>query len=141
MNATHKFRRNLQRIGLKVYRLLTIQPYDNGNISEYEKETFGICHQLISNPNSTLLMSPISNKRYIKSEDEQIFIVIHTDAINIVNHTYSYDIKVANTPLYDRIVRVFDGELEARRTEMEMSMQQNVKHSLKQIYQNLANDK
>lgn len=82
-------------------------------------------------------MSPISGKRYIKSDDSQIFIVIQSSHINIVNHTYSYDIKTESSNLYDRIVRIFDLEVETRREKMEHDIQQNVKHSLKKIYENL----
>jgi len=109
--------------------------------TDYYRETFGICHKLISNPLSTLLMSPISGKRYIKSEDNQIFIVINKDTIDIINHTYSYNIKVNGTNLFDKITRVFDNEVERRREEMEAEIKNNVEHSLKSIYNNLVNER
>jgi hypothetical protein len=136
----HNFRRNAQRWGLKIYKL-TDPERQYQKETDYYKEAFGICHQLISNPSSTLLLSPISGKRYIKSDDNQIFIVIQKDTIDIVNHTYSYNIKVNGTNLFDRIVRIFDGEVENRREAMEAEIRKNVTHSLKSIYQNLSDEK
>ena len=140
-NVKHKGRRVLQRIGLKVTRLFDPsknRPSQTEN--QYEKETFGVCHRLIANENTTLLVSPISGKRYIKSDDNQIFIVIQPSVIKIVNHTYSYDIMVDGSNLHDRIVRIFDLEVERRREQMELEIQQNVKHSLKSIYEALNHE-
>jgi len=135
----HNFRRYAQRWGLKIYKLTDYErQYEKE--TDYYRETFGICHRLISNPDAVLLMSPISGKRYIKSDDGQIFIVIQKDTIDIVNHTYSYNIKVNGTNLYDRIVRIFDNEVESRREEMEAEIRVNVTHSLKSIYQNLTDE-
>ena len=86
------------------------------------------------------MISPISGKRYIKSEDSQIFIVIQKDTIDIVNHTYSYSIKVNGTNLFEKIARIFDAEVESRREEMESEIRKNVTHSLKEIYKNLSNE-
>lgn len=135
----HNFRRNAQRWGLKIAKL-TDPERQYEKETDYYKETFGICHRLISNPASTLLISPISGKRYIKSDDSQIFIVIQKDTIDIVNHTYSYNIKVNGTNLYDRITRIFDAEVESRREDMETEIRKNVTHSLKSIYQNLTDE-
>lgn len=135
----HNFRRFAQKWGLKIYKM-TDPERQFTKETDFYRETFGICHQLISKPESVLLMSPISGKRYIKSEDDQIFIVLQKDSIDIVNHTYSYSIKVNGTNLYDRIVRVFDGEVEERRERMEAEIRKNVTHSLKEIYKGLVNE-
>jgi hypothetical protein len=135
----HNFRRNAQRWGLKIYKL-TDPERNFEQDTDFYKETFGICHRLISLESSVLLISPISGKRYIKSEDSQIFIVIQKDTIDIVNHTYSYSIKVNGTNLYEKIARIFDAEVESRREKMETEIRKNVTHSLKAIYKNLSNE-
>lgn len=135
----HNFRRQAQRWGLKIYKL-TDPERQFEHETDFYKETFGICHRLISHPESVLLISPISGKRYIKSEDSQIFIVIQRDTIDIVNHTYSYSIKVNGTNLYEKIARIFDAEVESRREEMESEIRKNVTHSLKEIYKSLSNE-
>ena len=136
----HNFRRQAQRWGLKIYKL-TDPERQFEQETDFYKETFGICHRLISLPESVLLISPISGKRYIKSEDSQIFIVIQKDNIDIVNHTYSYSIKVNGTNLYEKIARIFDAEVESRREDMESEIRKNVTHSLKEIYKNLSSEK
>ena len=135
----HNFRRQAQRWGLKIYKL-TDPERNFEQDTDFYKETFGICHRLISLESSILLISPISGKRYIKSEDNQIFIVIQKDNIDIVNHTYSYSIKVNGTNLYEKISRIFDAEVESRREDMETEIKMNVTHSLKEIYKNLSNE-
>jgi len=140
MNAVlHNFRRQAQRWGLKIYKL-TDPERQFEQETDFYKETFGICSRLISHKDSVLLISPISGKRYIKSEDSQIFIVIQKDTIDIVNHTYSYSIKVNGTNLFEKIARIFDAEVESRREEMESEIRKNVTHSLKEIYKNLSNE-
>ena len=54
--------------------------------SEYEYECLGICKNLIHKEKTKLLISPISGKRYIKSDDNQIFIIIFNRTITSVNH-------------------------------------------------------
>ena len=137
----HMFRRQTQYWGLKMAKMANPEKLYTERNTDYYRETFGICHKLISNPSSTLLISPISGKRYIKSDDNQIFIVINKDTIDIINHTYSYNIKVNGTNLFDKITRVFDNEVERRREEMEAEIKSNVEHSLKSIYNNLVNEK
>lgn len=132
----HRLRRFIQRIYFKAYKSLNPDSYFDKD-ADYYKEAFGICHKLISNPSSTLLISPLSGKRYIKSDDAKIFIVIQKDSIDIVNHVYSYNIKVDGSSLYDRISRVFDNEVEKRRSDMEEEIKNNVTHSLKEIYKNI----
>jgi hypothetical protein len=87
-----------------------------------------------------LLLSPLSGKRYIKSHDEQLFIIIESSLITIVNHQYSYNINIWGKAL-DNIVRNFDIEVEKRREAMEMEIRSNVKHSLANIFKNLSNEK
>ena len=40
------------------------------------------------------LIAPLSQKRYIKNETLQMFVVLQDDRINITNHIYNYDITV-----------------------------------------------
>jgi hypothetical protein len=87
-----------------------------------------------------LLLSPISGKRYIKSHDEQLFIIIESNLITIVNHQYSYNINIWGKPL-ETIIRMFDIEVEKRREAMEMEIRSNVKHSLANIFKNLSDEK
>lgn len=137
-NMKHLIRRSIQKLALKGFRLMATKD-EPQNHSEFEKECIAICKALINQPDSVLLMSPLSGKRFIKSDDNQLFIIIEIGTITIVNHQYSYNIKVWGKVL-DRIINMFDIEVEKRRTEMEMEIRSNVKHSLSNIYKTLIHE-
>jgi hypothetical protein len=106
----------------------------------FEVESFAICKRLISKRETTLLISPISGKRYIKSDDNQLFVIIESHQMTIVNHQYSYNIDIAGKS-FEKISQVFDAEVEKRREDMEAEIRSNVKHSLSNIYKSLLNEK
>lgn len=135
---THKFKRFTQRLGITLVRMMDPSKYE-GTKHEYEREALAICKKLAAKPNSTLLLSPISGKRYIKSDDNQIYIIIDGHLVNIVNHSYSYVIPVEGKQ-HERLLRMFDKEVEARRELMETEIRSNIKHSLSTIYIKLANE-
>ena len=135
----HKSRRFVQKLAL-----ITLKAAKNKTTaqdkSEYERECISVCKALIHKEASVLLLSPISGKRYIKSHDEQLFIIIESNLITIVNHQYSYNISMWGKPL-ETIIRMFDIEVEKRREAMEMEIRSNVKHSLANIFKNLSDEK
>jgi len=100
-----------------------------------EEELFciEICKNLISNQNSKLTIAPVSNKRYIKNDEKDMFIVINDRTISLINHVYSYNVYIENNKLYYDITQLFDNELEKRRVELEDEIKSNIKHSLKSI--------
>jgi len=133
----HKAKRFFQLIALKSLKALNASQKSQEVHSEYEKECIAVCKALMHKEDSTLLMSPISGKRYIKSHDEQLFIIIDQHQVTIVNHQYSYTIDIWGKPL-ERIIKNFDLEVEQRREIMEMEIRSNVKHSLSNIYKTLS---
>jgi hypothetical protein len=135
---THKFKRFTQKVGIILVRMVDPSKYE-GTKHEYEREALAICKKLAAKPNSTLLLSPISGKRYIKSDDNQIYIIIDGHLVNIVNHSYSYVIPVEGKQ-HERLLRMFDREVEARRELMETEIRSNIKHSLSTIYTKLVNE-
>lgn len=137
MLSKHQIKRFFQKVAIKFIRLTT--PKENFERSEFETESLSICKNLISKENSKLLISPISKKRYIKNDDKKIFIIIEYSSITIVNHIYSYNINL-HPKSYDRLVMIFDSEVEKRRTSMETEIKSNVKHSLSNIYNNIVNE-
>jgi hypothetical protein len=136
---THGFKRQIQKIGIKVARILDPEKMHNGERKDFDGEAFSICRRLIGKEESTLLVSPISGKRYIKSDDRQLYVIIEPAMVTIVNHAYSYNIPL-DGPGYLRIVKSFDNEVERRRELMEAEIRSNVKHSLSQIYKNIINE-
>ena len=134
----HKIVRYLQKIAIKFMKLAT--PPEERKKDDYEFECLGICKSLIRDERSKLMMSPISRKRYINSHDKQIFIIIENGFLTIVNHHYSYNIDLPMKS-YNRLSTIFDTEMENRRQRMEDEIKSNVKHSLKNIYKNLVDEK
>ena len=117
-SMNHKLKRLTQKLGIQIHQI--VDP------TKCQKS-------------STLLMSPISGKRYIQSKDNQIHVIIDGHLITIVNHSYSYVIPVEGRS-HERLIRMFDMEVELRRGVMESEIRANIKHSLSNIYQNLLNE-
>lgn len=134
----HKIKRFTQKTAIRVLRILDPSKYE-GPKHDYSHEALAICRKLATKPNSTLLLSPISGKRYIKSDDSQIYIIIEGHLINIVNHSYSYVIPVEGRQ-HERLIKMFDREVERRRDIMESEIRSNIKHSLSTIYTNLIHE-
>lgn len=132
----HKFKRSIQKLVIKAWRTMSI---GSGEMSEYERDATNICRKLLVKQDSVLLLSPISGKRYIKSEDGEVFIVISERSVDITNHQYNYNIPIGDKTQI-KLRSIFDSEVEKRREQMELEIKSNVKHSLKTIYQNLTGE-
>ena len=128
----HKIKRFFQKQGLKFYRLFN----SNLEIDEQSRSVVLICYKLINKEESILLMSPISQKRYIKNDSDGLFIIINDNQLTIVNSMCSYSILTQGRALKN-ILDKFDNEIEKRRQIMETEMRSNVKHSLIEIYKNI----
>lgn len=137
----NRIRHAIKRIGIKALRIMDPEKLPNNDEQNaYVMETFSICKRLMSKEDTTLLMSPISGKRYINSADKQIYIIIEPRMVTLVNHSYSYNIELTS-PTFSKIARIFDAEVENRREAMEKEIRSNVKHSLSQIYKNLVDER
>lgn len=100
-----------------------------------EEEIFcvEICKKLIPKSTSKLTIAPLSNKKYIKNDEQDMFIVIHERTISLINHVYSYNVYIENDKLFNEVINFFDKELEDRRMILEDEIRSNIKHSLKSI--------
>ena len=133
----HKTKRFFQKIGISAYRLLQMK---NGEKNlEFSSEKAKICRNLIRRKDSVLLISPLSNKRFIRNESLGLFVVFCDSKLSIINHSYKYDLDIT-LDTYKRLVDIFDHQVETRRSLMEEEINSNVKHSLEIIYQKLLSD-
>ena len=105
---------------------------------EEELYSIDICKKLIKYSSSKLTIAPLSNKRYIKNDDNDMFIVIQDRTISLINHVYSYNVYIESDKLYVDILNHFDNELENRRIELENEIRSNIKHSLKSILEKVS---
>lgn len=134
----HTLKRITQKVSIWTIRMMDPTKYQKATQS-YESTALAICRKLAAKDSSILLLSPISGKRYIKSEDSQIYIIIENHVVTIVNHAYSYTIPI-EPKSHERLIRMFDNEVEARREVMETEIRSNIKHSLATIYNSLADE-
>ena len=98
-----------------------------------EIKSFFIFRKLINHPDSTFLMAPLSNERYVKNEKLGVFLWISYMRLKITNQTYSYDIRV-NEGLSNKIQIIFDKKLEMIREEFQNEMENNFQNSLTKIF-------
>ena len=129
----HIFRRWIQRMYIDSVRKLD---YERGHKTKYELDCLSICKKLIEKPDSQLLMTPLSNKKYIYNSENSIFITIEGNTVNVINHKYSYTVSVQDSTKKE-IVDYFNSVLETQRLKMEDEITSNIKHSLKNILQTL----
>ena len=130
----HKIKRLGQNLWIWSKRKLYFEGYDNTNLTEPQKKAIAICIRMINNPNSELLMTTTSEKRYVKYLG--YFLVISYDSIQVVNHVYSYDIPLKGRK-FNNIKNLFDKRLDADRLQMELEIGNNIKHSLNIVLENL----
>ena len=124
----HKLKRLIQKWYISFARMTT----PHVEKSEYEKDCIAICKKLIAKEETILLLTPISNKRYIRNEELQIFVILGSHTVKIINHVYSYTVFL-ETKEWDNITQVFDAEVEKRREKFEKEITSNIKHSLQNI--------
>lgn len=137
MKVYHTFKRISQKLAIKIHK--TFDPAEKVEPTDFEQETVAICRNLIAREDSELLISPVSGKRYIKNPSSQIFFIIQDGMVDIINHTYSYNVRIS-LKAYQRLIKAFDHQVEMRRQAMEDEIRSNVKHSLKTIFTKLSHE-
>ena len=130
----HIFKRWIQRMYIDSARKMD---YERGQRSKYELDCLSICKKLIDKPDSQLLMTPLSNKKYIHNPLNSIFITIEGNTVNVINHKYSYTVVIQDKSKLE-ITNHFNEVLENQRLKMEEEITSNIKHSLKNILQTLV---
>ena len=132
--AKQKLKRIIQKFSIWNKRLFNPNVYLSIKLDESQKKAFSICIKMINHPNSELLTSMLSEKRYMKNGD--YFVIIGMHDIKIVNHVYSYDIPLMGSKITN-LKRLFDNKIDASRLAMEAEILSNVKHSLEDIKNNI----
>lgn len=128
----HKFKRKIQKTTIWLIKLS--RPLEEK--SEYERDAMNICKKLIAKPETKLLLTPLSHKRYIKNEDLKIAVIIENRSIQVINHIYSYTVFL-DEKSWESLKSAFDFEVESRRELFEKEITENIKHSLRTIYKSI----
>ena len=127
------FKRLFKRLCLRIYlRFKSISRTNMSSVDANEIKSSAICRKLIAHPDSTFLIAPLSQKRYIKNDSLGVFIVLSNNRINITNHVYNYDVNL-NQTISDKLNGIFDKKVEALRLEFETEIKSQIKHSLTTI--------
>lgn len=127
-NLNHTFRRFVQKQMIHLFRYVSTEQEK----SVYERDCIAVCKKFINQPDSIMLLTPISGKRYIRSEKNEIFIILDSHRVKIINHVYAYDVHM-NDKSWNQIISLFDNEVEKRREEFEFQITSNIKSSLQKI--------
>jgi hypothetical protein len=131
-HSIHRFKRLSQKVSIKVHRLL--DPLDKAETrsGEAERDAAFIFRKMIKCQESELLMSPISQKQYVRNDEKRILLILDNYELTVINHVFSYNIRISQRTIKS-LNEAFNIEIEKRRLEMEVSFKENVKHSLKTI--------
>jgi len=131
----HKIKRMLQKLSIRIRKMFVSEEI-RVELTAPQKKAIAICINMINDKKSELLMTTLSDKRYIKNGD--YFLVMGNDMIQIVNHVYSYDISISGK-YYKSIINLFDKKLDVNRLAMENEILSNVTYSLDNILKNIKN--
>ena len=127
------FKRLFKRLCLRIYlKFKSISRTNMSSVDANEIKSSAICRKLIAHPDSTFLIAPLSQKRYIKNDSLGVFIVLSNNRINITNHVYNYDVNL-NQTISDKLNGIFDKKVEVLRLEFETEIKSQIKHSLTTI--------
>lgn len=132
----HKIKRFFQIIGISFYKTIILQTRQGERDIDFSSGGAKIFRNLVKRSDSTLLISPLAGKRYIKSEKLDLFITLLDKKMSIVNHQFKYDLDLSHSTTY-KLENMFDLQVEKRRHEMEQEMTSNVKSSLCHIYEEI----
>ena len=116
-----------------------LQTYTQQNQEKYQRAPLFICMKLLKIEDSLLLISPVSDDKYIYNERLGILVSLLGNRGTIVDRTYSYDINLSNKD-WDKVKNVFLQEMEKRTKKIEEQIVSNVKHSLDNIYNKITKD-
>ena len=106
-------------------------------ITEEEKYAVRITKKIIETPDTFLYYTPISNKILIKNDSKEIYVLIQSRNVTIINHAYSYSIFIENDELYGSIMSLLNDTLEKEREGLEKEIKKKIQHSLMTISERL----
>ena len=125
----HKQKRKIQKHYITFIRKFQFQ---NNQKSVYEADCISICKKLINKEDSVLMTTPISNKKYIRNEESDIFVILDSNNVQVINHIYSYNVLLSDKS-WEFLTSYFNNEVERRRLLFEKEITSNIQHSLQNI--------
>lgn len=130
MNLQHKLKRIYQRVWIKIKRQSVNK--QNTHKSTFELEALKICRNLIHCSTAELLVCPDTGRRFIIYDYLQLKVIIDDNRIIISNHTYYYELTISAYGI-ESLLKVFNGNLRAKRDVLEANIKANAKTTLETI--------
>lgn len=118
----------------KLDRSSALKSYEE--VELHEKTAFKICVKLISHKDSDFMIAPMSNKRYIINDNLNLFIILDFGRVEITNHVFHYDVVLSKRD-NERIMYLYDIEVEKRRINTEKMVKSNIKNTLDRVYEEI----
>ena len=122
-------KRFLLKIIIKYNRIISYKPK---HYTDNEIKSSAIFRKLINHPDSSFIICPLSNERYIKNEKLGVFLWASYMRLKITNQVYHYDIKV-HEELSNKLEIMFNKKLEVIGQEFKVEMESQFQQSLKKI--------
>ena len=125
----------INRLTFRYYKWIKRRPLDqriDPEIKEFQTTCFHICRKLINQKDSELILSPISEKRVVKNERLGIYLTLQNQQAFVTNHVYHYSI-ILDARTWERVVYLFNHEIERRRKSYEVVINGQISHSLNDI--------
>jgi hypothetical protein len=124
----------ISRLLFYYHRWLKKRPMDPVDLEtrEFQQTLFHICRKLLNQKDSELIFTPISEKRIVKNERLGIYLTLQGRHAFVTNHIYNYSI-ILDMRTWDRVIYLFNHEIERRRKSYEVVINSQISHSLNDI--------
>jgi hypothetical protein len=125
----------INRLTFRYYKWIKRRPLDqriDPELKEFQTTCFHICRRLINQSDSELILAPVTEKRIVKNERLGIYLTLKSQQAFVTNHVYHYSI-VLDARTWERVVYLFNHEIERRRKSYEVVINGQISHSLNDI--------
>lgn len=99
--------------------------------SDFESDAIKLIRKLTHSPNVELFTCPETGRRFIDSSALEIKIILETNKIIISNHNY-LEFNICNNS-YEKMKRLFDGQIKIRRDHFQEKVTQAVNSKLQNL--------
>jgi hypothetical protein len=94
----------------------------------------------LKNPESELILMPVTGKRIIKMEKYGLYIKLEKFSISITNHQYNYMIEIPYT-LYEKLISMFDSKMDKEYNEEEKMMMNQLEIGINNVLKSIMKTK
>ena len=94
----------------------------------------------LKNPESELILMPVTGKRIIKMEKYGLYIKLEKFSISITNHQYNYMVEVPYN-LYEKLINMFDSKMDKEYNEEEQMMMNQLEIGINNVLKSIMKTK